>query len=76
MGTNRLIVIKICYSNINNINYQFGDDIMRFIDPEENELHTYNVKPPYYITIHNLDSYLDYMSETEFKMFIKYLKTL
>lgn len=73
---NRLEIIKEIHPNDMVINYIFDGDTMEYINPEENELRTVNPDNPGYVRIHNLDSFLDYMSEKEFEKFIFYLKSL
>jgi hypothetical protein len=73
---NRLEIVSECCPNNKNINHIFGDDVMMFIDPKENELHTIKSNNDGIISIRNIDSYLDLMSEEEFANFISYLKTL
>lgn len=73
---NRLEIVSECCSNNKGINHVFEDDVMVFIDPKENELHTIKPNNIDITSIHNLDSYLDLMSEEEFENFISYLKTI
>lgn len=73
---NRLEIVSECCSNNKGINHIFEDDVMVFIDPKENELHTIKPNNVGITSIQNLDSYLDFMSEKDFENFINYLKTL
>lgn len=59
-----------------NINYTFEDDLIVFIDPKENELHTIKSNNVDTTSVHNLDSYLDYMKERDFETFTNYLKSI
>ena len=72
----KLEIIKgICGEN-KDINYTFEDDVLTFIYPNENELHTINKGGIGITKIYNLDDYLGFMSDDEFSKFTNYYKTL
>lgn len=72
----KLDIIKSVCGDKTNINYTFEDDVLIFIHPNENELHTINIQKVGSTLIHNLDSYLDFMPDDEFSKFTNYCKTL